>query len=246
MAPLKQSPIVALLLATVSMTAPSALAAQDVAAAPVVVELYTSQGCSSCPPADALLTQLADRDDVIALALHVEYWDYIGWNDIFANPEHSARQRAYARASGERMIYTPQLIVQGMQSLAGHDAEALEDIIEARRTQLQDIPVSMTVGHSEGGVEISLSGSGPLPEQMQVQLVEFIPQQDVNITKGENRGKTIQYSNIVTHLETVAQWSGLEPLDVEIDLETQGPIAVLLQDVSGGPVGPILTARRLD
>jgi hypothetical protein len=80
---------------------------------PVLVELFTSQGCSSCPPADALLHKLARRDDVVALALHVDYWDYIGWKDTFAKAAHSARQRAYAREAGRRMVYTPQMIING-------------------------------------------------------------------------------------------------------------------------------------
>ena len=84
---------------------------------PVVVELFTSQGCSSCPPADALLHELAARDDVVALAMHVDYWDYIGWKDVFGNPAHSARQRAYAKAGNRRMVYTPQMIVNGENRL---------------------------------------------------------------------------------------------------------------------------------
>lgn len=85
----------------------------------VVVELYTSQGCSSCPPADALLHDLAEREDVIALALHVDYWDYIGWKDEFAHPQHAQRQRAYAQKAKRRSIYTPEFIVQGQTDVVG-------------------------------------------------------------------------------------------------------------------------------
>ena len=94
-------------------------------ASPVVLELYTSQGCSSCPPADALFADLARRDDVIALALHVDYWDYLGWRDAFARPRHTARQKAYAKAARSRTIFTPEMIVQGEDRLKGHAAAAI-------------------------------------------------------------------------------------------------------------------------
>ena len=90
---------------------------------PVVVELFTSQGCSSCPPADALLRKLAEEEDVIALALHVDYWDYLGWKDSFATPKFTARQRAYAKKARSRSIYTPQMVVQGEDRVVGNDAE---------------------------------------------------------------------------------------------------------------------------
>ena len=93
--------------------------------APVVVELFTSQGCSSCPPADELLREMSKRPDVIALAFHVDYWDYIGWKDEFAHPGFTKRQKAYAKAAGERMVYTPQMIVHGVVRVVGHEPEAL-------------------------------------------------------------------------------------------------------------------------
>lgn len=103
------------------------------AQAPVVLELYTSQGCSSCPPADALLRELAKRDDVIALALHVDYWDYLGWKDAFAQPRHTARQKAYAKAVRSRTIFTPEMVVDGEARLKGHDAAGILAEIAARR-----------------------------------------------------------------------------------------------------------------
>ena len=101
-------------------------------ASPVVLELYTSQGCSSCPPADALFADLARRDDVIALALHVDYWDYLGWRDDFARPRHTARQKAYAKAARSRTIFTPEMIIQGEDRLKGHAAAAIVADIAAR------------------------------------------------------------------------------------------------------------------
>ena len=98
---------------------------------PVVVELYTSQGCSSCPPADAILAELADREDVIALAFHVDYWDYIGWKDIFADPANTLRQRNYARVAGARSVYTPQMIVDGQDHVVGTKPMKLAEHIDS-------------------------------------------------------------------------------------------------------------------
>ena len=116
-----------LMSATLGMTAGLAQAG-----GPVVVELYTSQGCSSCPPADAFLArELANRDDVIALALHVDYWDYIGWKDDFADPQHTDRQRDYARAAGQRTIYTPQMIIAGKDHVIGSHPAEVKKLIRA-------------------------------------------------------------------------------------------------------------------
>ena len=106
-----------------------ALAPLEGARADVVVELYTSQGCSSCPPADALLEQLAARDDVIALSLHVDYWDYLGWQDAFANPAFTKRQRGYAARAGSSMIYTPQMVIGGRDHIVGTKGMELSDLI---------------------------------------------------------------------------------------------------------------------
>ncbi len=111
---------------------------------PVVVELFTSQGCSSCPPADAILGDLAGRDDVIALALHVDYWDYIGWKDTFADPSYTKRQRAYARVAGARNIYTPQMVVGGMDHLVGVRPMELSDLIE--RHNAKDSTIDLNLG----------------------------------------------------------------------------------------------------
>ena len=96
----------------------------------VVVELFTSQGCSSCPPADALLDRLSSRNNVLALSLHVDYWDYIGWKDKFASPAHTARQQAYARAAGRRSVYTPQMIINGLDDVAGTAPMDVADMID--------------------------------------------------------------------------------------------------------------------
>ena len=120
---------------------------------PVVVELFTSQGCSSCPPADAVLHDLASRDDVLPLALHVDYWDYIGWKDQFAKPSHTNRQKAYAHVGGRNMIYTPQMVVQGQEDVVGVKAMKLAELIEKHR----NAPVLVDLNVSRVGSEVTVT-----------------------------------------------------------------------------------------
>ena len=161
--------------------------------APVVVELFTSQGCSSCPPADALLAELAGAEGVIALALHVDYWDYLGWADSFAAPKYTERQRAYAKAAKSRTIFTPQMVVQGAERLKGHDAERIRDKIEAHR--MREAPVGLTLEPRRRGArdpDRAAPGRGVGPAD--VHLVRFIPEEVVAIEAGENAGQTVTYS----------------------------------------------------
>jgi hypothetical protein len=200
----------------------------------VVVELFTSQGCSSCPPADALLTRLAARDDVLALALHVDYWDYIGWADIFASPAFTARQKAYARASGSRTIYTPQIIVGGRDHLVGTREMELGELLEAHGSQPKTVALSAT--RAGGGVVIRASAPEPLPRPVLVQLVRFMPEQTVEILRGENEGRTVTYSNIVTDWRELGRWAGDGPLDITAEMPGDDRAAVILQEEGPGPV----------
>ena len=206
---------------------------------PVVVELYTSQGCSACPPADALLTRVAQRDDVIALSLHVDYWDYIGWTDSFAKPGFTQRQKAYARAMGKRAIYTPQMIVDGRQRIVGPKAmelaEAIEDGAEAPS------PVAVEARRTGGTVTISLRPKGPVPGEMVVQVVQYRPGKTVDIETGENAGRTLRYVNVVTRWETAGHWQGNSPTTLTHAIDPDARAAVLVQ-VAGH--GPILAAAR--
>jgi hypothetical protein len=206
---------------------------------PVVVELYTSQGCSSCPPADALLHKLAKRDDVIALALHVDYWDYIGWKDAFARPEHAERQRGYARQAGRSSVYTPQMIINGMESIVGARGMEISDAIMAHKAR--ETGVSVSVQRTGQGLSIqatSAAATGP----MEVVVVRYTPERDIKITRGENAGHHFTYANVVEDWEVVAEWSGTEPLTVDIPMQGDWPLVVLLQ--TPGP-GPIQAAARL-
>ncbi len=207
---------------------------------PIVVELFTSQGCSSCPPADAMLHDLARMDGVIALSLHVDYWDYIGWPDSFASPDHSARQEAYAREAGERMVYTPQIIVGGQDRVVGGDAIALMERLHAHADATTPVDLSL---RRNGDTLLIEAPAQALPHPLEVQVVRYVPEDEVVITGGENAGLTMSYSNIVTSWETVGSWTGAEPLRLDLPLEGTEPVAVLLQEP--GP-GRIRAAAELD
>jgi hypothetical protein len=198
---------------------------------PVVVELFTSQGCSSCPPADDLLGQLSERQDVIALALHVDYWDYIGWKDSFARPEHTLRQKAYAAASGQRMIYTPQMIIGGIDHVVG--ARTMEVM-----TALEEHQEAGYATHVEATREGDMLKVRAAPTEgdlgpLAVQLVRYRPEETVRILRGENAGRTFDYNNIVTAWDTVATWDGRRPLEMRLPLEGDQAAVVLVQKDGG-------------
>lgn len=200
--------------------------------APVVVELYTSQGCSSCPPADKLLHKLAERPGVIALALHVDYWDYIGWKDEFASPAHTKRQKVYARVAGNRTIYTPQMVIAGQDHVIGARPMEVMDLLAAHKSQAAVVTLTLV----REGARLRIAAPSPeTPAPMVVELVRFTPEATVDIRRGENAGRKLRYVNIVTDWSTVAEWSGAA--DLELDLEAgEGPVAVIVQAAGQGPI----------
>lgn len=225
----------------------SALSLRPIAQSPVVIELFTSQGCSSCPPADALLAELAARDDVIPLALHVDYWDYLGWEDPFAQPSFTARQKAYAHAAGERTIYTPQMIVEGSEALVGPQADTLETLI--RKGKEATDPVGIAVSGAAGQYEIEIWSDHPLEQPTVVQIVRYAPEARVKILRGENAGLEMDYANVVTSWHAVAQWDGKAPTRLTATLEGEEPAVVIVQSALPGRKAPlpgaILAAARL-
>ncbi len=208
---------------------------------PVVVELYTSQGCSSCPPADQLLRDLSSLEYVIPLALHVDYWDYIGWKDSFAKPAHSQRQRAYARAVGQRTVHTPQMIVNGVDHLVGTKPMKLAELIEKHRNRPSE--VSMSAKRHGDVIRIRARSSVGSGGPMILQLVRYLPERAVSIGRGENAGRTIAYSNIVTELTQLGIWNGLEPLNTKAVVSGDEPIVVLLQRAGHGPIVAAVSLR---
>mgnify|MGYP001131744846 CR=1 FL=1 len=201
---------------------------------PVVVELYTSQGCSSCPPADAYLHELAAKNGVVALALHVDYWDYIGWKDSFASPAHTTRQKAYAKAQGKRMVYTPQMIIDGTYGVAGTKPAAVAEAIAKHRAKPN--PVKLDLRREGDTLHILAVPRGPSPGRMDVTLFRYEPKASVAIKSGENAGQTIRYANIVTSMEPLGTWGGADPLRLTHPITGGRPVIVLVQKAGHGPV----------
>ncbi|MHA6323520.1 DUF1223 domain-containing protein [Roseivivax sp. CAU 1753] len=206
---------------------------------PVVVELFTSQGCSSCPPADALLAELSARDDVIPLALHVDYWDYIGWKDSFAKPAFTARQKGYAQASGRRSIYTPQMIIDGEFDVVGNRPMDVTAIID--RQEDRPNPVGILIARTGGTLTVTLDATSPVGA-VDLHLVRYAPHRNVAIEHGENAGHTLAYSHVVTDWTTIARWDGKGRYQGKADVAGTSPIVVLVQKPDHGPV---LAAARL-
>ncbi|MGP9805583.1 DUF1223 domain-containing protein [Paracoccus sp. NSM] len=232
---------------------PAVTAMPQASALPVVVELFTSQGCSSCPPADAMLAMMAQDPQILALAYHVDYWDYLGWADVFARPEFTARQEAYARAAGERSIYTPQLIVAGRDTALAPGPAQLMGLIDAARYR----PAMVTVQREGDGLNgtIEVMPLSDLGGRVDVSMVRYLPEREVEVTAGENRGRVVTHVNIVQSVETLAAWDGVAPLRLTVrpgeGASDQPPDlrhALLIQQMQQpyGLPGPILAAIRLD
>lgn len=232
-------PLIFHVLAAFSLLAAPLQAQQE---QPVVVELFTSQGCSSCPDADAMLAELAEREDIIALALHVDYWDYIGWEDPFGDPAHAERQRGYAAVGGRRSVYTPELIVQGQTDIVGAKPMKLMDAVERHAEAAPQ--VALTVARSGAAVEITADplaeGVGP----MQVHMLRYSPMERTKVTRGENAGHVMEHSNVVQGWQVLADWDGAAPLSLRAEAEGDLPVVVIVQRKEQGGPGAILAAAR--
>ncbi|MEW2916660.1 DUF1223 domain-containing protein [Ruegeria sp. ANG10] len=211
--------------------ATSAVAEND----PVVVELFTSQGCSSCPPADELMHDLAQRDDVIGLALHVDYWDYIGWKDEYADPNHTLRQRAYARQGGRSMIYTPQMVINGQQDVVGAKSQELEYLIDAHLKAAPEAEVVATRSGNDVTVNVT-PVELPEGELYDVRVVQYAPMRHASIRRGELAGHELDYANVVDTWQEAGQWDGVAPQQFSAVLTSDLPAVVLVQKVGHGPI----------
>ena len=231
---LKHAPRLALLLLCLASPAGPALAKEG--QRPVVVELFTSQGCSACTKANALVADLAGRKDVLALTFPVDYWDYLGWKDTFAKPEFSARQRAYMMASGQRDVFTPQVVVDGAPQ---GDRAAVDKAPELVRAALKAAPPEPQIELSQGRVAV---GSGPEPEGgADVWLVRYLAQpQETQVKDGENRGVTVVYRNVAVGLQRLGTWIGRPRVyklpKVPAAKDGDQKLAVLLQDHATGKI----------
>ena len=210
-----------------------------------VVELFTSQGCSSCPKADAMLEKMSTRNDIVALAYHVDYWDYIGWPDSFGSPAWSDLQRDYAAGWGSARIYTPQLIVNGSEGVVASRQNEVDAALGASSLQL---PVMLST--SDGVLDVSIAGKAGLPDAI-VWLVTYRDRADVRIERGENEGKTVAYTQIVTGRQVLAMWQAGDGAHVKLpvaEVLTDGAngAAILVQEEKDGRPGKILGAAAFD
>jgi hypothetical protein len=221
--------------------APASATGPGAATHPVVVELFTSQGCSSCPQADALLGRLADRDDIIALSLSVDYWDYLGWKDTLASPKFTERQRSYAKARGDGAIYTPQAVINGIAHVNGSDANSIRRAVEKTAHAHSAVPVKLSEHNGKLIIEAGqVSGAVATNEEATIWLAVMASRIEVQIQRGENRGRTVAYHNVVRELIPVGTWSG-QPIKVQLERHTfmsagAHRCAVLLQKGHAGPI----------
>ena len=210
-----------------------------------VLELFTSQGCDTCPPADQVLASYADRPDIIAISLPVDIWDYLGWKDTLASDKNSERQKAYAKSRGDGAIYTPQVIVNGMIGVPGSDSRAIDEAIQVSDAALKSTHVPIRFWHERNSIVIE-AGDAPKGLENKEATIWFAVVQkkaDVPVERGDNKGKTLTYTNIVREMLPVGTWNG-KAMNLRLARtaimrpETEACI-VLLQE---GKAGPILGA----
>ena len=207
---------------------------------PAVVELYTSQGCSSCPPADALLGELSQMPNVLALAFHVDYWDSIGWRDHFALPTAVRRQQQYVETLGLSSAFTPQVVVDGRSSFVGSDKRR---ILAAIAEPLNTIPIIVEVARGELTVTVP---ERPDQERYDVNLIAYLPQAATSVGRVENSGRTLRELNIVRQFRSLGVWNGQESvfrLAVDSFPADATRVAVLLQRNQQGPIVGSAMAR---
>jgi hypothetical protein len=213
-----------------------------------VVELFTSQGCSSCPPADKVIGELAKDPSVIALSMPIDYWDYLGWKDTLADARFSARQQAYSRVRGDRGVYTPQVVVNGSAHLVGSDRAGIEDAIgDTRKADgVMSVPVSMALAGKQITVSVAASGKAPAAMHGEIWICSISKEVSIAIGRGENRGREVTYHNVVRNLLKVGDWNGSAgswtvPLE-NISREGVDAAAVYVQDGNRDKPGLMLGA----
>jgi hypothetical protein len=213
-----------------------------------VLELYTSQGCSSCPAADKLVGEYAKRDDLLVLSFNVDYWDYLGWKDTLASRDNSDRQRAYAAARGDNDVYTPQVVINGRDHMAGSDKAKIDDAL----TKAAPLPIGIDLSEKDDAITVHIGEDKMVPhDRATLWLVFYKEEVSVPIERGENSGQTITYSNVVRKLRPIALWKG-EEMSVDLPKSEMAKAktkrcAVLLQtENDAGLPGPVLGAAMLD
>ncbi|MGB6969773.1 MAG: DUF1223 domain-containing protein [Methyloceanibacter sp.] len=231
--------LAATLLAGPAMADPAPAAASKNSA---VIELFTSQGCSSCPPADALLGRLVDKPGLVALSFSVDYWDYLGWRDTLGSSANSDRQRGYARSRGDGRVYTPQVVVDGVVHVNGADESAVRAAVKAAEKRLAEVKVPVSM-HAEGDtlvVDIGAAPAGSDRRAAAVWLAIAKEVEKVEVARGENRGRALSYHHPVREFTPIGIWHG-EAMTLRLplkDLKTMGGdcLFALLQVENTGPI----------
>jgi len=214
-----------------------------------VLELFTSQGCSSCPPADKLLGELVNDPSLVVLSVPIDYWDYLGWKDTLASPSHSARQRAYARARGDRQVYTPQIVVNGATHVLGSDRAAIEHAIATtdRSATIMSVPVLLSA--NDGYLSVKFGPSDKERPGGEVWLCPLERAVQVAIGRGENSGRTVTYHNVVRRWLKLGDFVNASPhWEVpisEIVADGSDGVAVMVQEGTRDKPGIILGAALL-
>lgn len=204
---------------------------------PWAVELFTSQGCSSCPPADAYLGILARRPDIVALSFHVDYWDYIGWRDRFATRDTTERQRTYARVLKQRYVYTPEMVVEGMAHDTGRDRSAIEKLLAvAQRSSTPRATPELSLA-ADGSLVVRLPAHRPQSEPAEITLMVYDRRHATPVASGENQGRMLDNFNVVRRVKPLARWDGsATSWSVDEHLQPGQGAAVLVQAAGHGRV----------
>ncbi|HVG52581.1 MAG TPA: DUF1223 domain-containing protein [Xanthobacteraceae bacterium] len=211
-----------------------------------VIELFTSQGCDSCPPADKLIGRLSKDPAIIALTAAVDYWDYLGWKDTLALAGHGNRQRAYARVRGDRDVFTPQVIVSGSAQALGSDESQIERAIAQSRRNAATLSLPLVLAVKEGKLTVNAPAGKSSADRAEIWLCPNAKAIPVTITKGENKGRSIIYHNVVRRWIKLGEWTGVAstwtvPL-TDFQTENVDQVAVILQAGTAAAPGTMLAA----
>jgi hypothetical protein len=210
-----------------------------------VIELFTSQGCSSCPPADKLMVELAKDPTLIVLTLPVDYWDYLGWKDTLAHSAFTQRQKAYSAMRGDRQVYTPQAVINGAAHAIGSERASIDKAILTSRAPAGILSIDVRIEKGEGGLRAVLPAA--LGQSGHVWVLPLVKERSVQIGRGENTGRSIVYANVARGVSRIGAWNGeAQAIDIPgsaVSADADG-VVVLVQAGSEKKPGAIIGAAR--
>jgi len=212
---------------------------------PWTIELFTSQGCSSCPPSDAHLATISAQPNLVALSYHVDYWDHIGWKDPFADRASTERQRGYARRLRQRSVYTPEMVVEGLGHNPGQTAEPIQSLLATSAARAQRRATPQITLDKDGGVSVALDALDLAGAPAEIAMALYDRRRETRVQRGENGGRTLVHANVVRSFRSLGSWDGTShrvrlPLP---RLEAGQGVAVLVQEAD---FGPVLGANKLE